>query len=105
MPIEGGFASLLETTLKGADGKLLCEKVLTGKPNPGIVKQLLKEHNIDESELSKFIMIGDNPQSDIAMGNGAGIDTCLTLTGFIKSEEEAQIWSNKDSKFSSKYII
>ena len=34
-------------------------------------------------------MIGDNPKSDIAMGNAAGIDTCLTLTGYIKTEKEA----------------
>ena len=39
------------------------------------------------------------------MGNGAGIDTCLTLTGFIKTQEEAELWSNKNEKFNSKYII
>ena len=50
---------------------------------------LLKEHNIEEYELPNFIMIGDNPQSDIALGNNAGIDTCLTLTGFIQTVKEA----------------
>ena len=31
-------------------------------------------------------MIGDNPGTDIAMGNNAGIDTCLVLTGVVKNE-------------------
>lgn len=42
-----------------------------------------KDHNIPESELPKFVMIGDNPTTDIALGNKAGIDSCLVLTGVV----------------------
>jgi len=34
-------------------------------------------------------MIGDNPGTDIAMGNNAGIDTCLVLTGVAETVEQA----------------
>lgn len=85
VPIEGSLSAALQVSLHDGNGSLLCDKVVTGKPNSSIVQQILSEHNIPKSELSKFIMIGDNPQSDIAMGNAAGIATALTLTGKIKS--------------------
>ena len=78
----------IEETLKKVDGDgLICEKVVTGKPNPTIVEIIRKDHNIPESELSKFVMIGDNPPTDIALGNLAGIDSCLALTGVIQSPD------------------
>ena len=50
-------------------------------------------------------MIGDNPESDIEMANNAGIDTCLTFTGYIKSHEEASSWRQKYPKYASTYIM
>ena len=31
-------------------------------------------------------MVGDNPEADIALGNNAGIDTCLVLSGNVKNQ-------------------
>ena len=33
-------------------------------------------------------MIGDRPNTDIAFGKAAGIDTCLVLTGVVSSEDD-----------------
>ena len=49
-----------------------------GKPNPFIVDVLEKQHNIDRK---KCLMIGDNLDTDIKLGENAGIDTLLVLTG------------------------
>ena len=92
-PGTGTLIKAIEETLKKEDGEgLICEKILTGKPNPGLVDIIRKDHGIDESELSKFVMIGDNPQTDIALGNNAGIDTCLTMTGVVQNMTDAENW-------------
>lgn len=83
-PGNGPMVAFLDTVLKNADGTgLICEKVVVGKPNPNIVDIIRTDHNIPETELSKFLMIGDNPATDICLGSNAGIDTCLVLTGVI----------------------
>ena len=61
----------------------MCEKVCAGKPNPVIVDIIRGEHGIDETELSKMVIIGDNPETDIALGNRAGIASCLVMTGIV----------------------
>ena len=70
--------------------------MVTGKPNPAIVDLIREDHGIAASELSKFVAVGDNPPTDIALGNSAGIDTCLTLTGVVKNEEDASIWAKQN---------
>jgi ribonucleotide monophosphatase NagD (HAD superfamily) len=65
---------------------------MTGKPNPEVINIIRKQNNIPESELSKFVMFGDNPTTDIALANNAGIDSVLVFTGVTKNEEEAQVW-------------
>ena len=39
--------------------------------------------------LSKFVMVGDNLETDILFGNRCGIDTCCVLSGNT-SEERAK---------------
>ena len=92
-PANGAFVASLEATARHIDGKgLICPKVVTGKPNDGIVDIIRKEHDIPEEELSKFIMIGDNPTTDISLGNKAGISTALTMTGVVKDLDMAENW-------------
>ena len=43
-----------------------------------------------------MLMIGDNPATDIALGKNAGIDTCLVLSGVVRSESEAHDWIKQD---------
>jgi len=33
-------------------------------------------------------MIGDRPDTDIALGHNAGIASCLVLTGVVTNEEQ-----------------
>jgi len=87
-PGNGCMVNFLGTMLKNPSGQgYICDKVLVGKPNPNIVDIIMKEHDIPETERSKFLMMGDNPATDISMGNNAGIDTCLVLTGVVESVE------------------
>ena len=61
LPGNGCQAAYLDFMLKNADGSLMCKKIVTGKPNKDIIEMILKQHKIDASELSKFLMVGDNP--------------------------------------------
>jgi ribonucleotide monophosphatase NagD (HAD superfamily) len=81
--------SAIESSLrKPGSSSLICEKIVTGKPNPDIVNLIRRQHNIPESHLSKMVMIGDRPDTDIALGNNAGIATCLVLTGVVQNQEQ-----------------
>lgn len=92
--------------LKDPSGEgLICEKVCTGKPNPAIVDIIRKHHNIPESDLTKMVMIGDNCQTDIALGNNAGISSCLVMTGVVKNEDQAYQWAKQDEDFKPTYFL
>ena len=105
-PGNGCIVAFLETVLRKADGTgLICEKVNVGKPNPNIVDIIRTEHNIPETELSKFLMIGDNPATDISLGSNAGIDTCLVLTGVIQSESDLSQYIQRDAKNEPTHIM
>jgi len=49
-----------------------------GKPSKYMYQEILKYMDLDESE---FLIIGDRPETDIAIGNIFGIDTALVATG------------------------
>ena len=53
-----------------------------GKPNP-FAFELIRDRFKAEKE--KFVMIGDRPSTDIAFANSCGIDSCLVMTGVVKS--------------------
>ena len=87
---NGALVAAVEATLTSTSGDgLICDKVVVGKPNPLAIDIIRKEHNIPDSELSKCVFIGDNPMTDISIGNNAGIDTLLVLTGNTLNKEEA----------------
>ncbi len=81
--------------MKTSDGGLIVDKICTGKPNPNILNIIRNEHNIPLDDLSKIIMIGDNPETDIALGNNCGIDSCLVFTGVCKDYIEAENWEKR----------
>jgi ribonucleotide monophosphatase NagD (HAD superfamily) len=66
VPGNGCIISSIDASLKQPGGEgLICEKVCVGKPNPGIIDLIRKQHGIPESDLSKMIMFGDRPNTDI----------------------------------------
>ena len=53
-PGNGLIIGALEAGLKKAGGQgLICDKIVTGKPNPAIFDLIRGQHNIDKSETSK----------------------------------------------------
>ena len=50
-------------------------------------------------------MIGDRADTDIALGNNAGIDSCLVLTGVTRNEDEAKEWIERDQSFQPTHIL
>ena len=77
------------------------------KPNTGMIKQAVSEHDID---LSRSYMIGDS-LTDIQFGNNAGIKNVLVLTGYGKItkrnglDEKAKIeFIAEDISEAAKYI-
>jgi len=105
-PGNGLIIGALESGLKKAGGEgLICEKIVTGKPNPAIFDLIRGQHNIPESETSKFIMIGDRPDTDIALGSNGKVDTLLVLSGVVKNEEELQDWAAMDDMYKPTYVM
>ena len=48
---------------------------------------LLEEHGLEGISLSRFLMVGDNLETDIKFGNNCGIHTLLVLTGNTSMEK------------------
>ncbi|TNV76813.1 hypothetical protein FGO68_gene11959 [Halteria grandinella] len=72
-----------------------------GKPNPQIFDIIKREHpHLKDAPLSKFLMVGDNLQTDIKFGNNCGIDTLVVLSGnaSLKQALAAQLSDDKDSE-------
>lgn len=93
-PGNGMIISAIEDGLKKSDGSgLIAEKIVTGKPNPAIVDLIRGQHNIT-CDRRKMVMIGDRPNTDISLGNLAGIDSCLVLTGVAQNVADVEDWAN-----------
>lgn len=58
---------------------------VAGKPNKWIVEVAMEISNI--KDLSKVVVIGDQLETDIKMGNEIGADTILVLTGIARKED------------------
>lgn len=58
---------------------------VAGKPNRWIVEVAMEISNI--KDLSRVVVIGDQLETDIKMGNEIGADTILVLTGIAKRED------------------
>ncbi|MHB8158752.1 MAG: HAD-IIA family hydrolase [Desulfocucumaceae bacterium] len=79
MPGAGAMVSAIKTAAQ-------TPPIIIGKPNPFILKEILREAGISRKE---SIIVGDRLDSDISLGHRAGIKTILVLTG-ITSPVEAE---------------
>lgn len=79
-PVEGGrmvpdcganIAYLEASTGRGLE-------VMIGKPSPIITEMALAQMGLGPQDC---LMVGDRLNTDMAMGESAGLDTCLVLTG------------------------
>jgi len=52
-----------------------------------------------------MIIFGDRPNTDIKLGHNAGIDTCLTLTGVVKNEDEAYEWGQRSDGYQPTWVM
>lgn len=96
-PVEGGFMPDIGAVIafvQASTGRRPDEVV--GKPNRLMVEMLSEKLDVP---LSAMAMVGDRLYTDIAMGETAGITTCLVLSGETKSEDLA------DSIFQPDYIF
>ena len=95
-PGNGCIIAALENGLKQpGSNKLICEKITTGMPNPKIIDLICQQHGIPLTEKDKMVMIGDRPDTDIALGNNAGIASCLVLSGVVTCEDEVYLYAQQ----------
>jgi ribonucleotide monophosphatase NagD (HAD superfamily) len=52
-----------------------------------------------------MVMVGDNCQTDIALGNNAGISSCLVMTGVVKDENQAYQLASQNEDFRPSYFL
>jgi len=67
---------------------------VAGKPNPWMLKVVMEKAGVSEKE--KVVIIGDQLETDIRMGNEEGIESILVLTG-ISTREDVKRTSIKPS--------
>jgi 4-nitrophenyl phosphatase len=96
-PVEGGFMPDIGAVIafvQASTGRRPDEVV--GKPNPLMVGMLSAKLNLPKSAMA---MVGDRLYTDIALGENAGITTCLVLSGETNREDLP------DSPFQPDYIF
>lgn len=84
-PIEGGDipdAAAVIGALEGCSGRKV--ELIAGKPSKMIVNMVLERLGL---EAGNCLMVGDRLETDILMGNRAGISTALVLTGVTRRED------------------
>lgn len=69
----------------------MIEPILMGKPTTQSFKLLIEQHNLQDADLSKFIMVGDSLFTDIKFGNNCNIDTLLVLSGNTQEDEALEM--------------
>ncbi len=85
-PLEGGRTvpdcGANIAYLEASTGRAL--EVMIGKPSPIITQMALEQIGLDATDC---LMIGDRLDTDMAMGESGGLDTCLVLTGCTTEED------------------
>jgi len=86
-PIEGGDipdAAAVIGALEGCSGRKV--ELVAGKPSAMIVEMVLKKLGLSAADC---LMVGDRLETDILMGNKAGMSTALVLTGVTQRDDLA----------------
>jgi 4-nitrophenyl phosphatase len=77
LPGNGSLTSVITTTTRE-------QPLFIGKPEPLMIDLILQKTGLQKKDL---LMIGDNYETDILAGIGAGIDTAIVFTGYTSKEE------------------
>lgn len=84
-PVEGGQipdAAAVIGALEGCSGRQV--ELVAGKPSAMIVSMTLDRLGLEAEDC---LMVGDRLETDMLMGNNAGIATALVLTGVTRRED------------------
>lgn len=71
---------------------------IMGKPMTHLFDLIREEHGLKDESLSKFLITGDNLETDIKFGENNGIDSLLVLTGCTQLTKAQQAFSSSDKK-------
>mmetsp|Transcript_5037 Transcript_5037/g.3477 ORF Transcript_5037/g.3477 Transcript_5037/m.3477 type:complete len:107 (+) Transcript_5037:613-933(+) len=93
MPSAGSVIKCVETAAQQT-------ALMMGKPDTTAFDTIRNDHGWMNEDLSKFIMIGDNLETDIKFGNNCGIDSVLVLSG-VTNELKAEAVVLQNSKHES----
>lgn len=94
LPGAGVMVSAIETATGAAP-------ILIGKPNPFILKEILRE---TKTSPGKTILVGDRLDSDVFLGKRCGVKTVLVLTGITKPANLKRIKSGERPDYVIKSI-
>jgi HAD superfamily hydrolase (TIGR01457 family) len=78
MPDTGAMIKMFEAATGGKLPKII------GKPNKLIIESILDKYNLKQDDV---VMVGDRLYTDIKLGENAGIDSILVLTGEATEED------------------
>ena len=66
-----------------------------GKPSEGMFNLLCKQHNLENAPRSKFLMVGDNLETDIMFAKNNKIDSLLVLSGVTHDNKADKVINQK----------
>jgi len=78
MPDTGAMIKMFEAATNGKLPKII------GKPNKLIIESILEKYNFNKEDV---VMVGDRLYTDMKLGENAGIDSILVLTGEATRED------------------
>jgi HAD superfamily hydrolase (TIGR01457 family) len=92
MPDTGAMIKMFEAATGGKLPKII------GKPNKLIIESILEKYNLEAKDV---VMVGDRLYTDMKLGENAGCDSILVLTGEATREDVANSDINPTYVFES----
>ena len=70
---------------------------ICGKPNINLKELFTDKFKIQDEDINKILIIGDNPETDIKLSNLLNSQSVLILSGILSSKENQLKYSKQDS--------
>ena len=83
------------TIIKAIESASGMDAPIYGKPSKALFELLCKQHKLEDAPRSKFLMVGDNLETDIMFAQNNQIDSLLVLSGVTNIKKAERVVCEK----------